>query len=89
MKKWKFISLVVGHTPVESDTFEGAFRAMYAYVKSLIASGNATHQELETAIWIEAPTGLPLYFYNALDMAWDAGLMDRLKSEEDAAAQPA
>ena len=77
---------MVGHQPVESDTFEGAFRAMYAYVKNLIASGTATHQELETAIWIEPPTGVALYFYTALDMAWDAGLMDILKAEEAVAS---
>jgi hypothetical protein len=69
MKKWKFVSVMAGDNPVESEDFMGAWNAMYQWVKKLLDAGEMTYQVLETAIWIEPPTGVPIFFYDARDRA--------------------
>lgn len=72
---------MTGTPPTESDTFEGAWRAMYAWVKEMAARQELSLQLLETSIWIETPSGVPMYFYDARDRAWNDGIMDKIEAE--------
>lgn len=81
---WKFVSLV-DNVNVAAESFEEAFRAMYAHVRHLIAEGKLDYQILETSIWIECSgtgTGtVPIFFYDARDRAYDEGIMQKIQSE--------
>lgn len=87
--KYKFVSMVTGANPqgeILHDTFEGAWREMYQWVKALIDFGNMSYQVLETCIWIECIEDghkTPLFFYDARDRACDEGIMDKIKAEEN------
>ncbi len=80
---WKFTTLdpQAAHLP-ERETFNDAFRDMYRYVKGLLDAGQLNYQVLETAIWIDTPTGIPLFFYDARDIACNTGLMEQLINEK-------
>lgn len=80
---WKFTSLDprAGNSP-ERETFDDAFRDMYRYVRGLIDAGQLNYQVLETSIWIDTPDRIPLFFYDARDIACNNGLMDRLLKGE-------
>jgi hypothetical protein len=78
---WKFVTLdsTVEPSPPR-ETFDEAFRDMYLYVKKLLDSDQLTWQVLDTAIWIETPDVLPLFFADARDLACQSGLMDLLRN---------
>lgn len=80
---WKFVTLdpKAVNSP-ERETFNDAFRDMYRYVKGLLDSGDLSYQVLETALWIDTPTNVPLFFYDARDIACNTGLMEMLINEK-------
>jgi hypothetical protein len=80
---WKFITLdsEAGQSP-ERETFNEAFRDMYQYVRKLLDAGQLSLQVLETAIYIDTPTKVPLFFYEARDRACETGLMEILLNEK-------
>ena len=71
--KWTFVSLLQGDDPVEFDDFKGAWEQMKKWVKDHM--DNLNYQILETTIWIERPSGTPLFFYDAKDLAYEMGIM--------------
>lgn len=83
-EQWKFVSMMRGDVPVISETFEGAWDAMYKWVDGLLQEGAMTYQVLETAIWIETPSGTPMDFYASRDFAIANGW-----SQENGWPQPA
>jgi len=80
--QWKFVSMEEGVEPVVSETFEGAWRAMYKWVRDRM--DGLTFQALETSIWIESTSGTPMFFYDARDLAIEMGLMAKIEAEEKA-----
>jgi len=58
----------------EFDTFEETFADLYKRLTDDIQTG-MSWQLLETAIWIEAPSGEPMMFYEARDCACKTGLL--------------
>lgn len=81
--KYKFICLLQGsdRTLIRKDeekecsSFEEAFTKMFNYVNGRLDTSNMSYQELETAIWIESPDGLPIFFYDARDLAIKIGIL--------------
>jgi hypothetical protein len=73
--KWKFVTCREGFVPKEVDTFEEAFKEMYDWVNKQIENHTLSYQVLETAIWIENPEGMPIYFYDARDTAITMGFL--------------
>ena len=71
--KYKFIAL--NGVKQTHDSFKGAFKAMFDWVKAQFAAGGISLQVLETAIWIETPEHRPIYFYDARDLAIDLGIL--------------
>lgn len=85
MKKhqWKFVALTQGFKPKVVDTFEEAWRDMYAWVKKMMDEEQLSYQVLETAIWLETGAHpLPVMFNAARDRACREGIMDKIKAEE-------
>jgi len=56
------------------DTFKDAFVALYCAIKK---ESSLTYQLLETATWIisDVPQAVPIYFYDARDMAYNMGIL--------------
>lgn len=72
-RTWSFETLEGGVAPVEATSFKDAWKAMFSYVSRLLDAGDMSYQLLETGIWIKQPSGAPIMFYDARDIACDAG----------------
>jgi hypothetical protein len=72
-KTFQFETVMKGVPKFKAHTeFLPAWIDMYEYVNQRLADGNLTHQELETALWIEVVDGkskAPILFYDARDRA--------------------
>lgn len=70
-----FVSLLEGFEQKPKRTFKEAFADMYNWVENQLDNGGMSYQVLETAIWIKTPSGTPLMFYDARDLAISEGIM--------------
>lgn len=71
---FRFVTLMEGAPKVpRRNTFMEAWNDMFQYVKARLDEGNMTHQELDTAIWIDKENGPPIMFHDARDRAIDNG----------------
>lgn len=77
---WTFETMEQGVAPVKTASFKEAWKAMYEYVKKGLDSNSMPWQLLETGIWIVQPSGAPIMFYDARDMACNAGWLVNGKS---------
>ena len=71
---WTFVSLAEGDDKQSFTSFKDAFICMFNWVTDNLEKG-MSYQVLETCIWIETPAGTPLGFYDARDLAYEAGVM--------------
>ena len=75
---YKFTCLEEGYEDqgVNRETFAEAFADMYRYVTKLVDGGYCSWQVLETWHWIETPSRIPIFWYDARDRAYDEGIME-------------
>lgn len=70
-----------GFIPKEWSDFKDAFRDMYIWVKNALKKG-LSYQVLETSIWLSCNKhNVPIYFYEARDLAYDLGIMEEIQNE--------
>lgn len=72
---YTFVSTLVGDKPIICESFRDAFIQMYNWVTKYLQKGDMSYQVLETAIWIEDPSGNHTFFYDARDRAIQEGVM--------------